>query len=150
FERLWCPDEAKAAGLAFTPRQFSLSTNVRARTLRGLHWQAEPYGEAKLVSAASGCLFDVAVDIRADSPSFRQWFGIELAAGSGVSLFIPPGFAHGFLTLAPDTGVVYAIDASYRADAARGVRYDDPAFAIPWPTEPDVISDRDLAFAPFH
>ena len=131
------------------PVQLSLSTNKAALTLRGLHWQAEPYAETKLVSVTTGAVWDVAVDLRPDSTTYKSAFGIELSAENGVGLLIPKGFAHGFMTLVEGSVLLYAIDQAYVADAACGARYDDPAFAIEWPQKPAVISARDMAFAPF-
>ena len=129
--------------------QMSTSFNVRAGTLRGLHYQHEPHGESKLVRCTRGAIFDVAVDLRPGSPTRHRWFGAELSAANGRSLLIAPGFAHGFQTLVDDTEVLYAMDAPYVAEAARGVRWDDLAFAIPWPDAPSggrTMSERDAAY----
>ena len=129
--------------------QMSTSFNVRAGTLRGLHYQQEPHGESKLVRCTRGAIFDVAVDLRPGSPTRHRWFGAELSAANGRSLLIAPGFAHGFQTLVDDTEVLYAMDAPYVAEAARGVRWDDPAFAIRWPDAPSggrTMSERDAAY----
>lgn len=148
FARLWCADAFAAAGLDFVPRQISASFNRAAGTLRGLHWQAPLYAETKLVRATRGCVWDVAVDLRADSPTCNAWFALELDPDSHRALLIPPGFAHGFITLTGDAELLYAIDAPYVPEAARGARYDDPAFGIAWPRSPAVISDRDLSWPP--
>jgi dTDP-4-dehydrorhamnose 3,5-epimerase len=131
--------------------QMSTSFNAVAGTLRGLHHQADPHAESKLVRCTRGALFDVAVDLRPRSPTRGQWYGVQLDAQSGRALLIGPGFAHGFQTLADDTEVLYAIDTAYVPGAACGVRWDDPAFAIAWP-EPAVghertISERDRTYA---
>ena len=149
FARLACADVLAAHGVAFVPRQVSSSRNPALHTLRGMHWQAEPHGEAKLVVALTGALYDVAVDLRPGSASFGAWFGAELDGTRRNGLFIPAGFAHGFLTLAPETEVLYAIDAAYAPEAVRGARFDDPAFAIAWPAAPAVIGARDLAWPAF-
>jgi dTDP-4-dehydrorhamnose 3,5-epimerase len=146
FARLHCPEEFAAAGHPFTPAQTSLSRNPHAFTLRGLHYQPAPYAETKLVRAIRGRIFDVAVDLRPGSPTYRQWTGAELSAETGRALLIGEGIAHGFLTLEPDTDVVYMISPSYTAGHEAGVRWDDPAFAIAWPATPALISARDAAY----
>jgi dTDP-4-dehydrorhamnose 3,5-epimerase len=146
FARLQCPDEFAAAGHPFAPAQTSLSRNPRAGTLRGLHYQPPPHAETKLVRAVRGRMFDVAVDLRPDSPTWRQSFGLELSAETARALFIPQGVAHGFLTLEPDTDVLYQISPKFEAGHEAGVRWDDPAFAIAWPQAPALISDRDATY----
>ncbi|HEY3696553.1 dTDP-4-dehydrorhamnose 3,5-epimerase family protein [Phenylobacterium sp.] len=146
FARLHCPEEFAAAGVPFVPVQTSLSRNHAALTLRGLHYQAAQHGEAKLVRAVRGRIFDVAVDLRPDSPTHRRWTGTELSAGTGRALLIPPGVAHGFLTLEPETDVLYQIDRAFAPGHERGARWDDPAFAIAWPARPQVIAERDAAY----
>jgi dTDP-4-dehydrorhamnose 3,5-epimerase len=143
FARLWCAEEFAAAGHNFRPAQISASFNAARHTLRGLHWQAPPHGEAKLVRATRGRVFDVAVDLRPGSPTRLGWFGIELDADAHTALLIPDGFAHGFLTLTPAAELLYAIDTAYVPGAARGARYDDPAIGIAWPADPAVIAARD-------
>jgi dTDP-4-dehydrorhamnose 3,5-epimerase len=130
--------------------QMSTSFNARAGTLRGLHFQRDPHGESKLVRCTRGAIFDVAVDLRPRSPTLHGWFGVELTADDGRALLIAPGFAHGFQTLADDSEVLYAMDAPYVGDAAGGVRWDDPAFAIDWPAAPPggrTMSERDAAYS---
>lgn len=137
-------------GLACEFVQTSVSHNAVAGTLRGLHFQAPPHEEDKLVTCVRGSLFDVLLDLRRDSPTFRSWFGVELSAGNGRSVFVPAGLAHGFQTLEDETTVLYNISAYYRPEAARGVRWDDPAFGIEWPpAETRVISERDRSFPDF-
>ena len=148
FARLWCREDMARAGISFAPSQTSASFNRRAGTLRGMHWQASPHGETKLVGVMRGRVFDVAVDLRPGSPTRFRWFGLELDTENGAALLIPPGFAHGFVTLADDTELLYHIDEPYRAELARGARWDDPRLAIAWPRAPAVISERDRAFAP--
>lgn len=129
--------------------QMSTSFNAQAGTLRGLHFQREPHGESKLVRCTRGSIFDVAVDLRPSSPTLHRWFGAELSADNGRALLIAPGFAHGFQTLADDSEVLYAMDAPYVGEAASGVRWDDPAFAIDWPDPPPggrTMSERDAAY----
>jgi dTDP-4-dehydrorhamnose 3,5-epimerase len=146
FARLHCPEEFAAAGIAFAPAQTSVSRNPHGGTLRGLHYQAPPHAETKLVRVTRGRVFDVAVDIRPDSPTHRRWIAAELSAENLVGLFIPEGVAHGFLTLEADTDVLYQIAPAYRPGHEAGVRWDDPAFAIDWPSRPHVISERDAAY----
>ena len=146
FARLWCADELAAHGLAFAPAQISLSVNPRPGTLRGLHYQAAPFGEAKLVRCTRGAVFDVLVDVRADSPTCGQWLGLELSAASLRQVLVPAGLAHGFLTLLPDTEVSYLMDAPYVPAAGRGLRWDDPAIGVQWPARPQLLSARDAAW----
>lgn len=126
--------------------QASVSTNPFPRTLRGLHYQLLPAVERKIIRCSRGRIFDVAVDLRPQSSTHRSWFGIELAAGGADALFIPEGFAHGFVTLEDDSHVSYIIDAPYRPELARGVRWNDPAFAIEWPVTPEILSPRDASW----
>lgn len=146
FARLWCADEFAAAGHPFRPVQVSASFNAAAFTLRGLHWQAAPHGEAKLVRATRGRVFDVAVDLRPGSPTRLGWFGIELDADEHTALLIPDGFAHGFLTLTDGAELLYGIDTAYVPGVGCGARYDDPAIGIAWPAVPVVIAAKDLAW----
>ena len=146
FARLQCPDEFAAAGHAFAPVQTSLSRNPRAGTLRGLHYQPAPHAEVKLVRAARGRMFDVALDLRRDSATYRQWISAELSADNARALLIPQGVAHGFLTLEPDTDVLYQISPAFQPGHEAGVRWNDPAFAIAWPRAPALISPRDAAY----
>ena len=152
FARTFDSELFAAAGLDGKVVQASTSFNARAGTLRGLHYQADPHAEAKLVRVTRGAVFDVIVDLRSDSATFRGWFGVELDAASGRSLYVPVGCAHGFQTLVDDTEVLYQMNYPHVPEAARGVRFDDPAFAIGWPPPPPggrVISARDGAFADF-
>jgi dTDP-4-dehydrorhamnose 3,5-epimerase len=129
--------------------QCSISLNPARGTLRGLHFQSDPHQETKLVRCARGAIYDVAVDLRADSSTFCRWVGVELTPGNGRMLHIPEGLAHGFLTLSDDAEVVYQISEEYVPELARGVRWDDPAFGIEWPFAPLVISKRDRTFPDF-
>lgn len=149
FARLWCETEFAAAGVSFRPQQISVSFNAASRTLRGLHWQEHPHGETKLVRASSGRIYDVAVDLRPGSATRCRWFGIELDSQRHIALLIPAGFAHGFITLTDNAEVTYAIDTPFVPAAARGARYDDPAFGITWPLMPTVMSDRDRIWPDF-
>jgi dTDP-4-dehydrorhamnose 3,5-epimerase len=147
FARLYCPDEFARAGIKFVPTQTSLSFNRALHTLRGMHYCLEP--EAKLVRCTRGRIFDVAVDTRRDSPTFRRWFGVELDPVKAQGLHIPAGVAHGFLTLEPDSDVLYQIDRRYRPGFDAGARWNDPQFAIEWPAAPVVIDPRDRDFPDF-
>ena len=146
FARLQCPEEFAAAGHAFAPVQTSLSRNPSAGTLRGLHYETEPHAEVKLVRAVRGRMFDVALDLRRDSATYRQWISAELSADNARALLIPEGVAHGFLTLEPDTDVLYQITPAFQPGHEAGVRWNDPAFAIAWPRAPALISPRDAAY----
>jgi dTDP-4-dehydrorhamnose 3,5-epimerase len=147
FARAWDGGIFSERGLLAVPVQASTAFNRRRGTLRGMHLQAPPHEEDKLVSCTRGAIFDVAVDLRRDSPTHRQWFGLELTGGDGRALHVPRGVAHGYLTLVDETETQYLISAPYAPDAARGVRWDDPAFAIDWPSQPvHVISDRDRSW----
>jgi dTDP-4-dehydrorhamnose 3,5-epimerase len=133
FARTWCRDEMADAGLASELAQCSLSRNRLAGTLRGLHFQRPPHEEAKLVRCTRGAIFDVAVDLRAGSPTRGEWVGVTLDAENGRALYVPDGCAHGFQTLVEQSDVSYMISTSYVPEAAAGVRWNDPAFGIVWP-----------------
>jgi dTDP-4-dehydrorhamnose 3,5-epimerase len=151
FARTFDAEEFEAHGLNPAVVQCNASFNSRRDTLRGMHYQAEPYGESKLVRCVRGAIFDVAVDLRPDSPTFRDWHGVELSAENRVAYYIPARLAHGFQTLADGCEVLYQMGHRYVPGAARGVRYNDPAFDIEWPA-PDgerIISERDAAYADF-
>lgn len=142
FYRAFCCDEFRKAGIAFEPQQTSLSTNTAAFTLRGLHYQKPPYSETKLVRAVTGKAFDVAVDLR-PGDTYGHWHSVELCAARKNAIFIPAGFAHGFLTLEPDTTLLYQIAPAYVPGHADGLRWDDQLLAIAWPAVPKIISDND-------
>lgn len=146
FRRTFCRDSFAAAGIDFHVVQTNISTNTASFTLRGMHFQREPHAEAKLVSCPRGKLFDVAVDLRPGSPTYRHWRGFNLSEADDVAVYIGPGLAHGFLTLTENTDVHYLMGSSYVPGAASGVRWDDPALQIAWPAKPEVISDRDQSF----
>jgi dTDP-4-dehydrorhamnose 3,5-epimerase len=150
FARTFCAREFAEQGLNTSLVQANTSFNARRGTLRGLHWQAAPHAEDKLVRAVRGKVWDALVDLRRDSPTFLQWHGEELSAENGVALYIPRGFAHGFVSLDDDTELLYLMSAFFEPNAARGARFDDAAFGIRWPTAGAlVISERDLAFPGF-
>jgi dTDP-4-dehydrorhamnose 3,5-epimerase len=143
FARTWCRDEFERRGLDPTVAQCSVSCNHRRGTLRGLHFQSAPHEEVKLVRVTHGAVWDVIVDLRPDSPTFKQHFSVVLSAEEGNQLYIPKGMAHGFQTLEDATEVFYQISEPYAPESARGYRWDDPAFAIPWPEPVSVISEKD-------
>jgi dTDP-4-dehydrorhamnose 3,5-epimerase len=146
FARAYSDEEFAAKGLSTELRQCSVSYNTRKGTLRGLHHQRPPHGEHKLVRCTSGAIFDVIVDVRPQSSHYRRWFGTQLTAQNRRSLFIPPGFAHGFITLSDDAEVYYMISVPHAPEYAQGFRWNDPAFSIQWPLAPSVISPRDAAY----
>jgi len=147
FARSWCAEEFALHGLSPRLAQCSVSWNRKAGTLRGLHYQRGPHAESKLVRVTRGSIFDVIVDLRPASPTRRRWFAAELDAESGLMIYVPEGFAHGFQTLEDDTEVSYQISVPYRAECAAGSRWDDPALAIAWPeAERRIVSERDRAF----
>lgn len=146
FARTFCAREFGRRGLADRLVQTSLSLNARRGTLRGLHWQAAPHEEAKLVRCVRGRIYDVLVDVRRDSHAFRQHVAVELSADARNAVYVPPGVAHGFLTLEDDCEVHYAMSEFHAPDAARGARWDDPALGIVWPEPVAVVSERDRAW----
>lgn len=149
FARAWCREEFAAAGLVSDLLQCNISYNTRLGTLRGMHYQADPHGEVKLVRATRGAVYDVALDLRLDSPTYLQWHAEELSADNRRALYIGAGIAHGFITLTDDAELFYQMSTQYVAEASRGVRWNDPAFGIDWPAEPSVISDRDSSYPDF-
>jgi len=149
FARIYDPDELAAHGLDATIAHGSVSFNHRRGTLRGLHYQAPPFEEAKLVRVTRGAVFDVAVDARPGSPTRGRHVAVTLSAEEGNQIYIPTGCAHGFQTLADATEVSYLISARYSPQHARGFRFDDPTLAIPWPEPVTVISARDRELPPF-
>jgi dTDP-4-dehydrorhamnose 3,5-epimerase len=149
FARSWCEREFRENGLNPKLVQCSISYNERKGTLRGVHYQAPPYPEAKLVRCTKGSLYDVALDLRPDSPSYLRSTGVELTAANHRALYIPEGCAHGFLTLEESTEALYQMSEFYHPERARGVRWNDPAFGIVWPGVAEVISERDRSFPDF-
>ncbi|MEM0950785.1 MAG: dTDP-4-dehydrorhamnose 3,5-epimerase [Cyanobacteria bacterium P01_H01_bin.74] len=134
FTEAWRSDLAQSAGMATVYTRTNISYNKKAATLRGLHMQQAPHGEEKLIRCIAGEIFDVLVDVRADSETYGQWEGVVLSAEAGNSVYVPKGFLHGFLTLVPEATVLYQVSGSYHPNAEKGARYDDPAFNIAWPT----------------
>jgi dTDP-4-dehydrorhamnose 3,5-epimerase len=149
FARTWCQREFAAESLPPQWVQCNISFSGQRGTLRGMHYQAAPYEEAKLVRCTRGAIYDVIIDLRAESPTFRRWVAVELTTDNRCMLFIPKGFAHGFQTLVDDTEVFYQMSQFYTPECARGVRWDDPAFKVSWPAAKRIISERDRGFPDF-
>jgi dTDP-4-dehydrorhamnose 3,5-epimerase len=146
FARTFCAREFSARGLQTSFPQHSVSKTVKRGTVRGMHFQRDPHGEAKLVRCVRGRIWDAVVDIRPNSPTFGRWQGFELCMENGRQLYIPEGFAHGYQTLTDDVEVSYLISTFYVPEAAWGIRYDDPAVQVAWPLPVSVISDKDRAW----
>ena len=146
FARVFCSEELAAHGMPVTFEQSSLSSNIRKGTLRGMHFQADPHAEAKLVRCVRGSVFDVAIDLREGSSTMGRWIGETLSADNGVALYVPPGFAHGFQTLEDGSDVLYQITPSFRPGLGQGVRWNDPAFGIKWPIASAILSERDANY----
>ena len=146
FARSWCRKEFENRGLISGMVQANVSCNKRKGTLRGMHYQRQPYEETKLVRCTRGSIYDVIIDLRPDSPTYKQWLGVELMADNYKMLFVPGGFAHGFQSLEDDTEVIYQVSQFYTPGAEGGIRWDDPAFDIEWPLEVQVISDKDRSW----
>jgi dTDP-4-dehydrorhamnose 3,5-epimerase len=149
FARVFCREEFSARHLEVSFPQVNHSFSKRRGTLRGMHYQASPHEEVKLISCIRGSLQDVIVDLRPQSPTFGQWHSVTLTAEDGKWVYIPKGFAHGFLTLCDNTEALYLVSAPYAPQAERGFRFDDPAFKIVWPAAPAILSPKDAAWPPF-
>jgi dTDP-4-dehydrorhamnose 3,5-epimerase len=149
FARTFCENEFASAGLPVRFVQSSVSFNRRKGTLRGMHYQVPPNAEGKLVRCTRGAVYDVALDLRPTSSSFMRWVGVELTADNRRALYIPPGYAHGFQALADETELLYLMTEFYAPEAARGVRWNDPAFAIEWPVSETFLSPRDASYPDF-
>ncbi len=149
FARTWCQREVEVHGLNPRLVQCSISFNLRKGTLRGLHYQAAPHEEAKLIHCTMGAIYDVVVDLRDDSPTFREHFAIVLSAENRQMLYVPEGLAHGFQTLEDNTEVSYQMSEFFAPESARGVRWDDPAFGIAWPPADRIIAERDRSYPDF-
>jgi dTDP-4-dehydrorhamnose 3,5-epimerase len=146
FARTWSADEFAEHGLEATVVQCNVSYSTRRGTIRGMHYQVEPFAEAKLVRCTAGAILDVAVDVREGSASRWRWLAVELTAENRNALYIPPGFAHGLQTLSDGAEVFYQMFESYSPEHARGLRWDDPRLSIDWPLADPIISDRDRSF----
>lgn len=149
FARSWCADEFARHGLDARLAQCNISFNRERGILRGMHFQAEPHPEPKLVRCTRGAIYDVVLDLRKSSPTYRRWQAVELSQDNRRALFIPAGCAHGFQTLTPESEVLYHMGAAYHADLARGVRWNDPAFGIQWPIASPLLSPRDAGYPDF-
>jgi len=150
FALTWSQAEIDARGLEPRVVECNVSFNCRRGTLRGMHYQAAPHGQVKIVRCTTGAIYDVIIDLRAGSATFKQWVGVELTARNGNMLYIPKDFAHGFQTLADDTEVFYQMSEVYIPESGRGVRWNDPAFGVTWPRlERIIINDRDKSFPDF-
>ena len=147
FARTWDSNEFTAKGLNPKLAQCSISFNKNKGTLRGMHWQATPHVEAKVVRCTTGAIYDVILDLRPDSPTFKQWFSVELTAENWKELYIPEGVAHGFQALSDNSEVYYQISEYYHPESAKGVRWNDPAFNIKWPLSVTEISPKDSAYS---
>jgi dTDP-4-dehydrorhamnose 3,5-epimerase len=149
FARTWCQREAEAYGLQPKWLQCNISFNKKKGTMRGMHYQVAPFEEAKLIRCTMGAIHDVIIDLRPDAPTFKQWVAVELSAENRRMLYIPEGFAHGFLTLEDNSEIFYQMSEFYAPVYARGVRWNDPAFGIQWLIDVRVISDRDRNYPDF-
>jgi dTDP-4-dehydrorhamnose 3,5-epimerase len=149
FARSWCQKEFEECGLNARLVQCSVSFSSRKGTLRGVHYQSQPYPESKVVRCTRGAVYDVVVDLRPDSRTFRDWVGIVLTSSDRNMIYVPEGCGHGFLTLEDETEVFYQMSEFYHPELARGVRWDDPAFQIVWPGRVEVISERDRTYPNF-
>ena len=143
FARAWCKKEFDEHGLTASMVQSNIAFSKRKGTLRGLHYQSAPYGEVKVVRCTRGSLYDVLVDVRPGSPTYRQWIGVELTSENHKMTYIPEGFAHGYQTLEDNTEVMYQVSQFYFPDFERGIRYDDPGIGIDWPHMVKILSDKD-------
>jgi dTDP-4-dehydrorhamnose 3,5-epimerase len=146
FARTWCQKELEDHGLAAQIAQANVSFNTKAGTLRGLHYQVAPYKETKLIRCTRGALYDVIIDLRRGSTTYKQWMGIELTAENYKMLYVPAQFAHGFVTLDNNTEATYFMSEFYAPGAERGLRWNDPAFGITWPRPAEVISEKDASW----
>ena len=146
FARVWCEDEFARHGIESVWVQANVGRSLRAGTLRGMHYQRDPHAEAKLVRCTRGAVYDVALDLRAASPSYLRWVGVTLDADEHTMLYIPEGCAHGYQTLTDNSEIAYLTSAPYDRDAATGARYDDPAFGIEWPLAVELISGQDAGW----
>ena len=146
FARTFCRNELADRGLDPEVAQCNVSINPHRHTLRGLHYQESPHGETKLIRCAVGAIYDVIVDLRPASPTYRRWYAHTLTGETFDALYVPKSFAHGFLSLSDSSTVLYQMSTDYQPAAARGVRWDDPSLGIEWPSIPNVISERDASY----
>ena len=146
FARAWCQKEVEANGLVSRVVQTNISFNKKRGTLRGMHYQVAPHEQVKPVRCTRGVIYDVIIDLRPDSPTFRKWTGVELTAENYTMLYVPENFAHGFQTLENNTEATYQVSQFYSPESERGVRYDDPVFQVEWPLPVEVILEKDIAW----
>ena len=149
FARAWCQKEFEEHGIYRLPVQANMSFNKKAGTIRGMHYQAAPHQESKLIRCVNGSIYDVIIDLRKNSPTYKQWFGIELNAENRTMLFVPEDFAHGFVALKDNSEIMYQVSAVYNFESERIIRYNDPAFKIQWPIEVSVVSEKDVTTPDF-
>jgi dTDP-4-dehydrorhamnose 3,5-epimerase len=149
FARAFCRAELLEHGLNPAITQCNISFNPREATLRGMHYQADPFAEVKLVRCTSGAIYDVIIDLRRESSTYRNWIGVELSAENRRMLYVPPGFAHGYMTLVENSEVFYQVSQFYHPEHERGIRWNDSAFAIQWPRRPEIISPKDSTHPDF-
>jgi len=149
FARVFDKKALELQELKFNLVEASISLNKKVGTLRGMHYQSGPYSETKLVRCTRGSIFDVIIDLRPDSKTFMKWFGIELNGDNRKTLYIPKGFAHGFITLEDDSEIFYQMDQKYSPESTNGIRWDDKTFDISWPMKPKIISVKDMSWKPF-
>lgn len=149
FARVFDKKELKKIGVDFDVVEASISLSKKKGTMRGMHWQKDPYWEAKIIRCTRGKIFDVIVDLRPESETFKQWFGIEIDAENRKMVYVPKGFAHGFVTLEDNTEIHYQMDQVYSPESATGFKWDDKEFAIEWPIKPTIVSKNDNSWEPF-
>jgi len=149
FARAWCQKEFESHGLTSMVVQANVSYNRKKGTLRGMHYQTAPYQECKLIRCTRGAIYDIIIDLRTDSATYKHWTAVELTADNYTMFFVPQDFAHGFLTLVDDTEITYQVSQFYTPGSERGIRFDDPAFNIQWPQEVTIISDKDRNWPDF-
>ncbi len=149
FSRIYCEETFKTQGIYFHLSQINLSMNKRKGTLRGMHYQSKPFEEAKIVQCLHGAIYDVILDLRADSPSFKKWRAVELSQSNRSLLYIPEGFAHGFQTLEDETEILYFMSKPYHPESAQGLSWNDPGFCIDWPIDHPIMSEKDISYVPY-
>lgn len=150
FARFFGKNELKKIGVNIDIVQMNISANPKEGTLRGMHYQKHPFQEVKIVSCIKGAVYDVIIDLRKDSPTYKKWFGVELSAKNRRQLYIPKDFAHGYLTLKNNSEVLYLVSEYYTPNSEGGLRFDDPIFRIKWPTQIKIISEKDKSWEDFH
>jgi dTDP-4-dehydrorhamnose 3,5-epimerase len=148
FSRLFAQDEMLAAGIPTKAIHVNSSISKQVGTLRGIHFQYPPFAETKVVSCISGAIWDVGIDLRPNSATRFKWFGLKLTPSNGLGLIVPEGFGHAFITLEPNSIVVYVVSETYSLETESGIRYDDPKLGIDWPIKPTVLSDKDKSWLP--